>query len=48
MSDSENYFKLGHNYKFSNKHNSFIGVVNKTEKYIEYRPKVNLIRTEIN
>lgn len=44
---SENYFKLGHNYSFSNKHNSFIGVVNKTEKYIEYRPKINLINTEI-
>lgn len=44
---SENYFKLSHNYMFSNKHTSFIGVVNKTEKYIEYRPKVNLISTEI-
>ena len=44
---SENYFKVGYNYDFSNKHNSFIGVVNKTEKYIEYRPKVNLISTEI-
>ena len=39
---SENYFRLGYNYNFSHKHSSFIGVTNKTEEYIEYRPKVEL------
>lgn len=44
---SENFFKMGYNYDFSQKHESFIGIVNKTENYIEYRPKILLNSTNI-
>lgn len=39
---SENYFKKGFNYTFSDIDNTFIGIRNKTSNYIEYRPKLNL------
>ena len=40
---SENYFKKGFNYTFSDIDNTFIGIRNKTSNYIEFRPKLNLL-----